>query len=85
MTVVNWLEGSYPNFFFSVARSEIDAFTEQCAEIRNHKDYERFVDRYGVRRTNPGFWATADWFQAEYARNKPVVSGLFDLNRYQNR
>lgn len=85
MTVVNWLEGSYPNFFFSVARSEIDAFTERCAEIRNHKDYERFVDRYGVRRTNPGFWATADWFQAEYARNKPVVSGLFDLNRYQNR
>ena len=85
MTVVNWLEGSYPNFFFSVAWSEIDAFTERCAEIRNHKDYERFVDRYGVRRTNPGFWNMADWFQAEYARNKPVSSGLFDLNRYQNR
>ncbi len=85
MTVVDWLEGSYPNFFFSVARSEIAAFAQQCAEIRNHKDYERFVDRYGVRRTNPGFWAAADWFQDEYARNKPVSSGLFDLNRYQNR
>lgn len=85
MTVVNWLEGSYPNFFFSVAGSEIDAFTEQCAEIRNHKDYERFVDRYGIRRTSPGFWATADWFQDEYTRNQPVVSGLFDLNRYENR
>lgn len=85
MTVVNWLEGSYPNFFFSVAGSEIDAFTEQCAEIRNHKDYERFVDRYGVRRTSPGFWAAADWFQERYARNQPVASGLFDLNRYENR
>ncbi len=85
LTVVNWLEGSYPNFFFSVAGSEIDAFTEQCAEIRNHKDYERFVDRYGIRRTSPGFWATADWFQDEYAHNQPVVSGLFDLNRYENR
>ena len=85
MTVVNWLEGSYPNFFFSVARSEIDAFTERCAEIRNHKDYERFVDRYGVRRTSPGFWAMADWFQEAYARNQPVASGLFDLNRYENR
>jgi len=85
MTVVKWLEGSYPNFFFSVALSGIDEFTRRCAAIRNHKDYEKFVDRYGVRRTSPAFWEMADWFQDEYARNQPVKSGLFDLNRYQNR
>ena len=85
MTVVDWLEGSYPNFFFSVALSEIEDFTKHCATIRNHKDYEKFVDKYGVRRTDPVFWELADWFQDEYQRNKPVLSGLFDLNRYQNR
>ncbi|GMR21507.1 MAG: fatty acid cis/trans isomerase [Gammaproteobacteria bacterium] len=85
MTVVRWMEGSYPNFFFSVALSEIDAFTKRCAAIRSHKDYEEFVDQYGVRRTNPVFWELADWFQDESARNQPVLSGLFDLNRYQNR
>ncbi len=85
MTVVNWLEGSYPNFFFSVALSEIEAFTRQCAAIRSRNDYKRFIDRYGVRRTDPKFWRLADWFQEEYARNKPVSSGLFDLNRYRNR
>ncbi len=85
MTVVKWLEGSYPNFFFSVALSEIDAFTKRCATIRNHKDYEKFVDRYGVRRTDPGFWALADWFQDKQARDKQVSAGLFDLNRYHNR
>lgn len=85
ITVVKWLESAYPNLFFSVALSEIDTFTQRCAAIRNHKDYEKFVDRYGVRRTNPAFWEMADWFQDEYARNKPVLSGLFDLNRYQNR
>ncbi|VAW78562.1 Fatty acid cis/trans isomerase, partial [hydrothermal vent metagenome] len=85
MTVVNWMEGSYPNFFFSVALSEIDTFTKRCAAIRNNKDYEKFIDRYGVRRTNPAFWAVADWFQDEYARDKPVLSGIFDLNRYENR
>ena len=85
MTVVKWLEGSYPNFFFSVALSEIEDFTKHCATIRDHKDYEKFVDKYGVRRTSPEFWELADWFQDEYARNKPVLSGLFDLNRFQNR
>ncbi len=85
MTVVPWMEGSYPNFFFSVALSEIGDFTQRCAAIRNHRDYEKFVDRYGMRRTNPEFWEMADWFQDEYAQNRPVLSGLFDLNRYQNR
>lgn len=84
MTVVNWLESSYPNFFFSVAFSELDTFSKRCAAIRNLRDYEKFVDQYGVRRTNPDFWEMADWFQDEYTRNQPVLSGLFDLNRYQN-
>ncbi|VAW74233.1 Fatty acid cis/trans isomerase [hydrothermal vent metagenome] len=85
ITVTKWLEGSYPNFFFSVSLSEVDTFSKRCAAIQNHKDYEKFVDQYGVRRTNPAFWKTADWFQDEYAQRKPVLSGLFDLNRYQNR
>lgn len=85
MTVVGWQEGSYPNFFFSVALSEIENFTKNCAAIRNSSDYEKFIDQYGVRRTNPEFWVMADWFQDEYKRSKPISSGLFDLNRYHNR
>jgi hypothetical protein len=83
MTVVKWLEGSYPNFFFSVAESELDAFVEACAAIENGEDFQRFVDRYGARRTNPAFWELADWFQDEYARTHPVSWGLLDLSRYQ--
>jgi len=83
MTVVKWLEGSYPNFFFSVAESELDAFIDACAGIQNEEDFQRFVDRYGVRRTNPAFWALADWFQDEYARTHPVSWGVLDLSRYQ--
>jgi len=84
MTVVKWLEGSYPNFFFSVELDEIDDFTKRCATISNHEEHENFVNRYGVRRTSPEFWTLADWFQDAHARSKPRVSGLFDLNRYQN-
>ena len=85
MTVVKWLEGSYPNFFFSVPVSEIDNFTRHCASVRNRKDFEKFIDLYGVRRTDPAFWKLADWFQDELARTQPVRAGLLDHNRYQNR
>ena len=85
MTVVRWLEGSYPNFFFSVELSDIAAFAKRCAAIRNQGDYEKFVDLYGVRRSSPIFWEMADWFQDQYAQDQPVRAGLFDLNRYQNR
>lgn len=84
MTVANGLVGSYPNFFFSVALADIDEFSRLCAAIKTKKDYKDFVDKYGVRRTNPEFWETADWFQNNYKETKPIVSGLFDLNRYQN-
>ena len=84
MTVLNWLEGAYPNLFFSVKLSEIDAFTERCAAIRSRRDYEEFVNLYGIRRTNPDFWELADWFQERIARDQPVKAGLFDLSRYQN-
>jgi len=39
---------------------------------------------YSVRRTNPEFWELADWFQDEFKQNKPVLSGLFDPNRFLN-
>jgi len=84
MTVVNWLEGTYPNFFFSVKESDIDEFVKQCVNIRAEKDYEDIVNQYGVRRTNPVYWSMADWFQEEFRRNKKITAGLFDLNRYQN-
>ncbi len=85
LTVVDWLEGSYPNFFFQVDIDEIEKFTEHYANLKNRQDYESFVSTYGVRRTNQKFWQAADWFQARYRQEKPVRSGLFDLNRYQNR
>jgi hypothetical protein len=85
LTVVDWLEGSYPNFFFSVDIDDVEAFTEGYATLENRADYERFVSIYGTRRTNSRFWETADWFQDKYLQIKPIHAGLFDLNRYANR
>ncbi|NOY66464.1 MAG: hypothetical protein GXP13_03525 [Gammaproteobacteria bacterium] len=65
--------------------SDIEEFITLCTTIRSNQDYDNFVNRYGVRRTDPLFWKMADWFQDIYQSNKPILSGLLDLNRYENR
>jgi len=85
LTVVDWVEGSYPNFFFSVDINEVEKFAKLYSSIKTRDDYERLVGIYGIRRTNQQFWEIADWFQDEYRREKPIHSGLLDLNRYRNR
>ncbi|GMR00692.1 MAG: fatty acid cis/trans isomerase [Gammaproteobacteria bacterium] len=84
-TIVPWLEGSYPNFFYVVKLEEIENFVELYNAISNPREYEVFVARYGIRRTNENFWLHADWFNQQYLREQPVKAGIFDLNRYQNR
>jgi hypothetical protein len=85
LSVIDWLEGSYPNFFFNVDIDDIENFTASYAGLQSREEYEQFVAMYGVRRTDRSFWDTADWFQDRYAKEKPVLSGLFDLNRYEDR
>ncbi len=84
-TVVRWLEGSYPDFFYVVELDDIEHFVGEYNAIENRQQYEIFVARYGLRRTSEDFWKHADWFNQQYAREQPILSGIFDLNRYQNR
>ncbi len=85
LTVMKGLHGSYPNFFFDIQLQQVDDFAERYAAISSRKDYEQFVSIYGVRRTRTEFWAITDWFQDYYAKQEPVLSGVFDLSRYNNR
>ncbi|MCL4792531.1 MAG: fatty acid cis/trans isomerase, partial [Gammaproteobacteria bacterium] len=85
LTVIPGFAASYPNFFLAVEAGDIEAFADRFLAVHSRDDYERFVALYGLRRTNTGFWAEADWFQAEYRRQSPVEAGIFDLNRYRNR
>ena len=84
-TVVRWLEGAYPNFFYVVDLDDIESFVEEYDALSNRQQYEAFVARYGLRRTSDDFWKHADWFNEQYAREKPRLSGIYDFNRYENR
>ena len=83
--MVRWLEGAYPNFFYVVELEDIGKFVGEYNAIENRKEYEDFVARYGLRRTSEDFWEHADWFNAQYKREQPKLSGIYDFNRYQNR
>ena len=84
-TVVRWLEGAYPDFFYVVELDDIEKFVTEYSALENRQQYEAFVAQYGLRRTSLEFWSHADWFNQQYAREQPRLSGIFDLNRYQNR
>jgi len=84
-TVVPWLEGSYPEFFFVLRLADVERFAEQYDSLQTRSDYERFTERFGVRRTNPHFWQASDWFNAQALREQPERGGILDLNRYQDR
>jgi hypothetical protein len=84
-TVVPWLEGSYPEFFFVVDREDVEKFAREYDALETRAEYDRFAERFGVRRTNPRFWEASDWFNAQALREQPERAGLFDLNRYHNR
>ena len=82
LSIVRGLAGAYPNFFFDVKQADADAFVDACEQIRSQADYDKLVEHFGIRRTNPAFWSIADWFQSLHARNHPVEGGILDLSRY---
>ena len=77
--------GAYPNFFFELKYEDLDNFINMYAEIDSYEKYNALVELYGVRRTNPKFWETSDWFYEKFKHDNPRYAGVFDLNRYQNR
>ena len=84
MTIVPGYFGSYPNFFFDVSLHDIGDFVARLSAVADNDDFTELVERYGVRRSSPRFWETADWLNAELARTEPIAAGQLDLNRYDD-
>lgn len=74
--------GSYPNYFFDVAAEEVPELFDLLANFDGSPRYLAKVERFGIDRADPRFWAVYDWFQARMIEADPVEGGLYDLNRY---
>lgn len=84
LTIVRGYLGSYPNLVFEVSVDDIDSFTQALTSVGNAADFEKIVDRWGIRRTSPRFWDTVDWIHRDSQTRNPTEAGLFDFGRYQN-
>ncbi|MDX1452995.1 MAG: fatty acid cis/trans isomerase [Oleiphilaceae bacterium] len=82
LSVVPFIAGSYPNFMFRVNWREIQSFAKAVADMQNEQDRKALIDRWGIRRTHPDFWALFHGFKQHIAKTDPKEAGVFDMNRY---
>jgi hypothetical protein len=82
LTVHAGILGAYPNVVFIVPEVDAEAFANAVVSIKSTTDYERLVDRFGIRRSNETFWSVFDTLDKTYLADDPVRSGTLDLTRY---
>jgi hypothetical protein len=85
VTLVNGVIGAYPNVFLDLREADLPEFVAQIQQLRNEEDYSALLDRFGVRRTDPRFWALSDQLLDKYRDVEPLTSGVLDYSRYDNR
>jgi len=85
LTVAGGLLGAYPNAFYRVDRQQLPHLVTAINTMETEADYAAFLDRFGVRRTDPAFWEHSDHLFAAFQSMAPVEAGRFDYNRLENR
>ncbi|NVK36509.1 MAG: fatty acid cis/trans isomerase [Gammaproteobacteria bacterium] len=86
LTLVPGIVGAYPSAFYHIKTNQDEkSFALAIQAVKNEKDYEQLVDRFGVRRTHPQFWQFSDNIHNWFKENDPLNAGLLDYNRLENR
>ncbi|WP_052417437.1 fatty acid cis/trans isomerase [Cellvibrio mixtus] len=85
LTIARGVIGNYPNSFLRVENRSLDAFVTQFQAMASEADYRALLDNYGIRRSNPDFWAFSDHVHELYFRNQPKEAAILDYNRLENR
>jgi Fatty acid cis/trans isomerase (CTI) len=85
ITVANGFVGSYPNVLVRIDQSELGEFVDKVMALKTQADYAQLLNRFGVRRTSPEFWAHVDKINETSKRDNPIEAGIFDFNRLENR
>lgn len=85
LTLVPGVLGSYPGAMYRVSAFRLPDFVADLRTMEDEEDYRRFVDYYGVRRTNSSFWHHSDQVHNAFFKQDPLNAGLLDFNRLENR
>ena len=85
ITVARGFVGAYPEAFMRVDDAQLEDYVASLLAVNNEADYTTLMARFGVRRTDPGFWQHSDALHARYRNSQPYDGGLFDYGRLENR
>lgn len=85
ITVARGFIGAYPEAFWEVSEAGLPGLVAALESLESDADYGTFMDRYGVRRTDPRFWLHSDQLHQAFNLIDPRDGGLFDYNRLENR
>lgn len=85
VTLVHGILGSYPGAFWHVKEADLPALVALAEAVDDQASYRALLDGFGVRRTDPGFWAFSDKLNRLNIERHPIEKGLLDYNRLENR
>ncbi|GAA3928133.1 fatty acid cis/trans isomerase [Litoribacillus peritrichatus] len=85
LTINKGITGSYPAAYWHVSADKLDQFIHAVSTLQTESDYDQLMDEFGIRRTNPDFWAHSDRIHQQYLEDQPDTAGLLDYNRLENR
>lgn len=85
LTVVPGFLGAYPNAFFKVRQADLPGFVDAVSRLTDEPSYADLMSRYGMRRTDPGFWAHSDLIFGEVDTLDFPERGVLDYSRLENR
>jgi hypothetical protein len=85
LTVYPGVLAAHPNSFWQVAEADLPLLVDVIRNLKSSADYDKLVERFAVRRTDPAFWQYSDALHDFYQQNAGVEYGVLDFNRFENR
>ena len=85
LTVVPGFLGSYPNAFFKVQEADLPRFVDAVSHLAVESDFASLMSSYGIRRSDPGFWAHSDVIFGQVELLDYADRGVLDYSRLENR
>ena len=85
LTVVPGFLGSYPNALFKVQQTDLAGFVDAATRLADESNFAELMSRYGMRRTDPGFWAHSDLIFGQVELLDYPDRGVLDYSRLENR
>ncbi|WP_455245215.1 fatty acid cis/trans isomerase [Petrachloros mirabilis] len=84
VSVLEGVQTAYPRFMFRIPEAEVDEFADALVQAGTTEALTKIVERWGIRRSNPDFWAYLDTMKEYIRRRDPTRAGTLDVDRYLN-